>query len=697
MCTTHPSSISSSKSNNIKEALENDNDSLSYFDNGSDQEKEDMFFKEMDSDSPENIIEKSKDELYGKVFNLYNIILSNQIFYIQFDEILGIGTFKKIYKGYDFNFGREIAWCEINIKQKDNKKNIPSFIENIEDIKKLKHPNLLEYISVWYEENKNRAVIITELLQGGNLREHRKYQKQLKIKLLKKWIKQLLNVLDYLHSNDYIHHDIKCQNILVDRISGNLKLGDLLCAEKLGNKEYFSKYIGTEEFMAPEVKHGKYTFKADIYSLGLTIIQILTMEKPYKEYHRKKSLYEAKKKGILPVSFNQIKNEEIKNFILLCLKDEKERPSCKELLKNKWLNNNESSDNNSCIEIVNNLRQQKFVYNKNSTSFSGGTDLYNNSLSPFESSNSLSNLNMIKQPSMGPIYSLEISKLNSKVEKNNKNDKFRLNSFRIQDHKINPSIKPIKSVLSFGNLMDTKSKEFRAVFSDRTHKKNIYKSKFALFKHKDSTDVLKQEEKKDNNLITIYLYIIETDYKLFLSFRENQEQNENILFSAKLIISISKWKSVKLNEDEIDIEYDYNGEKKDMEIIIENLNKFIELNKNDILLIKKKLNGKISKIIKEKKLRDLREKINKTIRNFEFLINNDEFDSLECLINSKNFIESKLPQEISKKVQIYKDKKNNIENIFSLHNLNVNEQYNDNYKLICQEYVILNIFDNDNN
>ena len=38
-----------------------------------------------------------------------------------------------------------------------------------------------------------------------------------------------------------------------------------------------------------------------------------------------------------------------------------------------------------------------------------------------------------------------------------------------------------------------------------------------------------------------------------------------------------------------------------------------------------------------------------------------------------------------------------IENIFLLHNLNVNEQYNDNYKLICQEYVILNIFDIDNN
>ena len=134
-----------------------------------------------------------------------------------------------------------------------------------------------------------------------------------------------------------------------------------------------------------------------------------------------------------------------------------------------------------------------------------------------------------------------------------------------------------------------------------------------------------------------------------------------------------------------------------MEIIFENLKKLIELNKNDILFIKNKLNGKISKIIKEKKIRDLKEKINKIINNFEFLINNDEFDYLECLINNKNFDESKLPKEIAEKVQYYKNKKSSIEKLFSLHNLNINKDNKNNYNLICQEYVILNIFDIDNN
>ncbi len=215
--------------------------------------------------------------------------------------------------------------------------------------------------------------------------------------------------LDYLHSNGFIHHDIKCQNILVDRLTGNLKIGDLIGIEKVNEEGYFTKYIGTEEFMAPEVKEGKYTFKADIYSLGLTIIQFLTMEKPYKEFKRKNNLYEAKKNGKLPLSFNQINTKEIQDFILLCLKPENERPTCKELLDNAWLNDNSQQKNNVYIDIINNLRQPSFLYEKKDACFSSNLvckeQYQNNVLSPFTSSNSLINQKKNKQTSMGPIYS----------------------------------------------------------------------------------------------------------------------------------------------------------------------------------------------------------------------------------------------------------------------------------------------------
>ena len=74
------------------------------------------------------------------------------------------------------------------------------------------------------------------------------------MKLIKKWIKEILTGLDYLHSNKVVHHDIKCENILLDRISGHLKIGCIGALEQLSEgQEYFEKYLGTPEFMAPEV------------------------------------------------------------------------------------------------------------------------------------------------------------------------------------------------------------------------------------------------------------------------------------------------------------------------------------------------------------------------------------------------------------------------------------------------------------
>ena len=557
---------------------------------------------------------------------------------------------------------------------------------------------------MWYEEGQNKAILITELLQGGNLREHRKYQKKLKIKLIKKWIKQILLALDYLHSNGYIHHDIKSQNILVDRITGNLKIGDLICAEKMGPKGYFSKYIGTEEFMAPEVKEGKYSFKADIYSLGLTIIQFLTMEKPYKEFRKLENIYEAKKKGRFPLSFSQINNKDLQDFISLCLKDEKERPTSKELLDNKWLNDKKSKDNNACIEIINNLRQVTFLMdkknpfnsNKDSMKLENKGNYPYNLLSPFTSSNSLVNRKFKKLPSMGPIYSLDISKLNTgKLEndKNAANNKIcKFNSFIIKKPKINPTIKCDKSSFSFANLNDKK----RVVFSDRVN--NRYKAKSALKKifieKKDSSEIIRQEENKNNNsnYINIYGYIIEYEDKLFFIMLENQETIENILLQIKIVIPKIKWKKKKICEEEITIKNEYNN--KNLDIIINYLGEYIDLNLDNMLLIKNKLEQKINKIIKEKKLRDMKDKINDIIRNFDFLINNEEFDYIECLINNDDFCESKLPNDVIEKLKYYKEKKNNIENLFKLHNMNANEDYNNNNMNInCQYFIIINFND----
>ena len=574
-----------------------------------------------------------------------------------------------------------------NIEDNESIGNISSIKENIEKIKKLKHPNLLDYISSWSKEDKNIIVIITELLQGGNLREYRKYQKKLKVKLVKKWIKQLLTALDYLHSNNFIHHDIKSQNILVDRITGNLKLGDLICAEKLGEQGYFTKYIGTEEFMAPEVKEGKYTFKADIYSLGLTIIQFITMEKPYKEFNRKNNLYSAKKRGEFPLSFKEIKNEEIKNFVSLCLKEEKDRPSCKELLENKWLNDKNSKDNNSFIELDNEF---KIIDDSKSKSFIKSENT-NNNIFNGSSNNSLFNIKINKIPStasMGPIYSLDISKLTSKEKckfDNKSSNQIKFKSFKSKKIFKKESITKIKSLFSLNNFNENKNKESKEILSERV-------SNNRLDEIIQGNDILKDGIIK-NNLFIINLYIFENYEKIFCVFKEKEEIGENILMSVKIIVSNKKIKEQKLKEKTIEIKFGTNDDKNNFEFILEELKNFIELNEKDILLIKEKMALKINKLIKEKKIKNLKEKMNKIIRNFEFLINNDEFDYLEYLINNENFDVSKFPKDTRDKIKFYKIKKLNIENLFCLHNMspNVDNDCNDNH--ICHEYLLINLYE----
>ena len=100
---------------------------------------------------------------------------------------------KTVYKGYDFNAGREIAWCEIKLNKENAKESLKKISEQIELRKKLNnHDNLLGYIHGWYERYENIYVIIEELCSGGNINSNYKYIQKPKLKLIKKWIKEIL-------------------------------------------------------------------------------------------------------------------------------------------------------------------------------------------------------------------------------------------------------------------------------------------------------------------------------------------------------------------------------------------------------------------------------------------------------------------------------------------------------------------------
>ena len=151
------------------------------------------------------------------------------------------------------------------------------------------------------------------------------------------------------------------------------------------------------------------------------------------------------------------------------------------------------------------------------------------------------------------------------------------------------------------------------------------------------------------------------------------------------------FKKFKLQQ-KIDSKYlfDLDEKKLNIEKIMEFLDdKILKIEKIEKSNISIKIKEEISKIIKQKMLYDLKDKINEIITNLEFLVNNDEFDDLECLINSNNFDIKKFTEETQNKIKIYNKKKILLEKLFEQRN-NIIEDNN----ILKMQKVVISIDEN---
>ena len=189
---------------------------------------------------------------------------------------IGHGTFAKCYLCDSEKYNSPFVCKVIRISPEIAKKGYETtFYSELNALIKLMHPNVINIYDHFCEEE--YYVLVLEYCSGGNLLQY-----------IEKWgpiepykiiilARQILECLTYVHSNNICHHDIKPSNIFIDAFN-RVKLADFGISQILQKNEMSIMYGGSIAYLAPEVfqKLPYDSFKADIWSFGVTLYQMIT-------------------------------------------------------------------------------------------------------------------------------------------------------------------------------------------------------------------------------------------------------------------------------------------------------------------------------------------------------------------------------------------------------------------------------------
>ncbi|KAM7253232.1 hypothetical protein ACFE04_025850 [Oxalis oulophora] len=249
-------------------------------------------------------------------------------------ELLGRGSFGSVYECISHT-GVFFAVKEVSLLDQGSqgKQSIYQLEQEISLLSQFEHENIVLYYGT--ERDESTLYIFLELVKGSLLNLYQTYN--LKDSQVSAYTRQILRGLKYLHDRNVIHRDIKCANILV-HTSGSVKLADfgLAKATKLNDVKSCK---GTAFWMAPEVVNRKgqgYGLPADIWSLGCTVLEMLTGKIPYSDLEWMQAMYKIgnSERPHVPETLS----EEARDFILQCLRvNPNDRPTAGRLLDHPFV------------------------------------------------------------------------------------------------------------------------------------------------------------------------------------------------------------------------------------------------------------------------------------------------------------------------------------------------------------------------
>ncbi|XP_030649460.1 serine/threonine-protein kinase TAO2 [Chanos chanos] len=248
---------------------------------------------------------------------------------------IGHGSFGAVYFARDVRSNEVVAIKKMSYSGKQSNEKWQDIIKEVKFLQKLRHPNIIEYRGCYLREHTAWLVMEYCLGSASDLLEvHKKPLQEVEIAAI---THGALQGLAYLHSHNMIHRDVKAGNILLTE-PGQVKLGDFGSASIVAPANSF---VGTPYWMAPEVilamDEGQYDGKVDVWSLGITCIELAERKPPLFNMNAMSALYHIAQNES-PVLQSNHWSDYFRNFVDSCLqKIPQDRPTSDVLLNHRFL------------------------------------------------------------------------------------------------------------------------------------------------------------------------------------------------------------------------------------------------------------------------------------------------------------------------------------------------------------------------